>query len=236
MTDREDMATDPAGGDDRALAAEYVLGLLSEAETAAFEARLAAEPALEAEVVTWTEYFASLAGEVPETVPPAGLRRRIEARAFGAPAEDRRPFWRMLVPYGLGGVAAALVVWAALTFGILNMGGAEPLYVADASVTGGDLVVHIGYFEDAGELLVIREAGEVPAGSDIELWLIQGEAAPVSLGLLPQVEDRVRYDMPADLAALLPGATFAISQEPPGGSPLGTPTGPVLATAPVTPY
>jgi anti-sigma-K factor RskA len=60
------------------------------------------------------------------------------------------------------------------------------------------------------------------------LWLIAEGGAPVSLGLLePQGPSRIT--VPDDLRPVLAGATLAVSDEPPGGSPTGQPTGAVLA-------
>jgi anti-sigma-K factor RskA len=67
----------------------------------------------------------------------------------------------------------------------------------------------------------------------LELWLIAQDGVPVSLGLLAAGGETVLVP-PADLAAQLPGATLAVSAEPPGGSPTGSPTR-VLGAGPVTP-
>jgi anti-sigma-K factor RskA len=67
----------------------------------------------------------------------------------------------------------------------------------------------------------------------LELWLIEGDAAPVSLGVLPEApQARVPLDR-ALAARIAAGALLAISDEPEGGSPTGAPTGAVLAAGPV---
>jgi anti-sigma-K factor RskA len=68
-----------------------------------------------------------------------------------------------------------------------------------------------------------------------ELWLIPtGDARPRSLGLI-QPGQPIRLDIPADLAGrITPDATLAVSLEPPGGSPTGQPTGPVIANGKLT--
>lgn len=64
----------------------------------------------------------------------------------------------------------------------------------------------------------------VPVGKSLELWIMApGAAAPKSLGALPPAGRRV--PLPAMPAA---GATLLVSLEPPGGSPTGAPTGPVV--------
>lgn len=64
----------------------------------------------------------------------------------------------------------------------------------------------------------------VPAGHDLELWILRpGETAPAPLGVLPAGGARVTLKaMPPD------GTQMMVSLEPPGGSPTGRPTGPVL--------
>jgi anti-sigma-K factor RskA len=69
----------------------------------------------------------------------------------------------------------------------------------------------------------------------IELWLIPaGDTRPRSLGLI-QAGQPIRLDIPPDLARrLTPDAALAVSLEPPGGSPTGLPTGPVVALGKLT--
>jgi len=59
--------------------------------------------------------------------------------------------------------------------------------------------------------------------------LIAGDNPPQSLGLLP-ANGAIRLTIPDDLQALASAnSVFAVSLEPPGGSPTGLPTGPVVA-------
>ena len=67
-----------------------------------------------------------------------------------------------------------------------------------------------------------------------ELWVIPADGKPRSLGTMgagKQMHMRLA-DTLADL--LQQGATIAISVEPPGGSPTGAPTGPVVASGALT--
>ena len=69
----------------------------------------------------------------------------------------------------------------------------------------------------------------------LELWLVEGEQAPVSLGVLPQT-GQGEIDVPEDLRArLTKGVVLAVSLEPFGGSPTGAATGPVIALGEVRP-
>ena len=68
----------------------------------------------------------------------------------------------------------------------------------------------------------------------IELWLILPDQRPRSLGLI-QPGQPIRLTIPPDLAGrLTPDAALAVSLEPPGGSPTGQPTGPVIASGKLT--
>lgn len=222
------MTQDDLPMDDRALAGEYALGLMTRAEAAAFAARLADEPALRDLVARWETELAELADEIEPVTPPRRLGRRIEARLFGAP-----PWPRWLLP-GLVGVLGATLALALVVLPALQ--GArppvDPVYHADLATTEGTMVLAAGYDATTGELYVEPLRGPEP-GMAHELWLIAGENPPVSLGLVPGVRP-LRLPIAPGLAAALAGGVLAVSVEPPTGSPTGAPTGPVIATGEVT--
>jgi anti-sigma-K factor RskA len=83
---------------------------------------------------------------------------------------------------------------------------------------------------DSRTMTVRRVAAEQMPDKSYELWLVSNRfGSPRSLGLVGD-----REFTPAQLATFEPGtisdAVYAISLEPTGGSPTGTPTGPVLWT------
>ncbi len=213
--------------DDIALTGEYVLRLLGPEEVAEVEARLASEPALRRLVTEWQEGLATLADEVAEA-PPAALWRRIEAAAHGStPARRGVSPWRWLS----GGLVAALLA-VAVFFAIPPGPVSPPTHEAQIAAEDGSLIIQAALSAE-GELHLIREAGGPRPGRALELWLIaEGAPAPVSLGVLPEAAD-ARIPVPETLRAGFTGGTLAISDEPPGGSPTGAPTGDVLAAAPV---
>ena len=79
------------------------------------------------------------------------------------------------------------------------------------------------------EIRVLVEGAAPIPDRVFELWALPGAgAAPVSLGLLPAQGDAV-LPVPEQVRSILErGAALAVSVEPPGGSPTGQPTGPVL--------
>lgn len=225
----------PEEENDRVLAAEYALGLLTDEERAAFEARMATNPDLRAEVLAWDTHIAdAIMDEVEDVTPSPQVARRLKTVLF---KPDRTSFWQQLWPYGLGGAAAALVLWLMVSTGILLR--EEELLQADLvaelapTPEGAGLVIRANVDTVRGAVQVLRSAGEPPEGRVFELWLIAGDAAPVSLGLL-DADGSTLIDVPPEVVALLPGALLAISDEPPGGSPTGAPTGAVRAAGPLT--
>ncbi|MEO0830743.1 MAG: anti-sigma factor, partial [Pseudomonadota bacterium] len=72
------------------------------------------------------------------------------------------------------------------------------------------------------ELAVFTTGAGAPEGRALEVWLIEGDADPVSLGLIGGALSL------GDLT-FNTGTVLAVSIEPPGGSPSGTPTGQVVA-------
>lgn len=224
MTGRDDIPP-PDGGDD-ALAAEYALGLLDAEAARAFEARLAREPDLRAAYARWAEHFAGLTDGIAPVAPPAHLRRRVLGIA------PRRPVWRRGWAWAAGAVAAALLVW--INAGAPFLPDAEPEFVAEIAAEDRALVLAAAYDADTSQLVVDRQSGQAASGRVLELWLIAGDAAPVSLGVLPD-DPRAEIAVPQALRDLLAaGAILAVSDEPPGGSPTGQPTGAVLAVGQIT--
>ncbi|MCK0167307.1 anti-sigma factor [Jannaschia sp. S6380] len=215
MTDTTDI------DDDDALIGEYVLGLLDPDEAAEVERRLPDEPALSEHFRDWIEITTPmLVGR--DVAPPPRLRARIEERLFEAGGRRRR--W---VAWGalLGGPVAAFAV----AFLLLQP---SQVFAPDfrAEILAEDATLRVSALADDDELRVTRLEGGPRSGRALEVWLIAGEAAPLSLGLLPD-RGTLTVALPPSFAE---GAVLAISDEPPGGSPTGAPTGDVLAVGAVT--
>jgi anti-sigma-K factor RskA len=239
----DDPTIDPADGANL-VAAEYVLGVLGAEERREVERRLALEPALADEVAFWEERLGGLADAVAPVAPPPQAWSRIDAAIRAAisaaaptPTPSRPSLWQSLEfwrAFGIGAGALATASVAALTYlGVAptaraplmaTLGGSagQPNFVAAITATGDGLVV-------------------VPAAlltndpRAFELWLIPvGETRPRSLGLI-QPGQPIRLTIPPDLVGrVTPDATLAVSLEPPGGSPTGAPTGPVIAAGKLT--
>ncbi|HEX8513460.1 MAG TPA: anti-sigma factor [Allosphingosinicella sp.] len=231
------------------VAAEYVLGLLEGEALMSARGRAATEPAFAAAVAQWEARLEPLFEGFAEVAPPAHLwesiKRSLDSQeAAGSsvvPLQSRERLWR--------GWAVAMTAVAAGLALVLALGVAQPdpppsappaeqraptLFASLASEDGRAALAVA--FEPGRDTMVVTPARLLAAtGRDHELWLIAGEgAAPVSLGIVRGPTPR-RMPVPAALrGAVAPEATVALSVEPTGGSPTGSPTGPVIASGSVT--
>ena len=198
------------------LAAEYVLGTLPLAEREAAATRLRRDTHFALAVARWETRLENLNSGFAEA-PAPDLLPKIEARLFGTPA-PKTPFWK---GWFAGAAAAAALGLAVLVFWPPTPTPYTPLTTLAAE--GSALRYEVALRGD--ELRVARLAGPAAeAGRVHELWLIVGDAAPVSLGLIEGDE----VTLPASTFGA--GMVLAISLEPSGGSLTGAPTGPVLVT------
>lgn len=223
------------------LASEYALGVLDGAELAEARALATNDDGFRAEVARWKGRLAPLLDEAAPVPPPRRLWRRIDA-AIGGQSGNRDnvvQLRRSVMTWR--GVSAAMTALAACLALLLL---AQPRLVAPppASVsTAPPLVAMLGddkqmklmaSWDPAGNRLVLAMAGDMPADTSHahELWVIPSDGKPRSLGTMPS-KRQMHMRLADALAELMrQGATIAISVEPPGGSPTGAPTGPVIAS------
>jgi anti-sigma-K factor RskA len=231
--------------DDDFAAAEYALGTLDASERATLAARRLREPDLDEAIRAWEERLAPLAEAAPEVEPPRDLLPAIEARIRGASPEApgseaivelersiRR--WRAVA------LAASLVA-ALLAIGFVAREATRQTapreYVAILQKDAASPAIEVTVNLDKQELTVRPIAAQAPPGKAYELWIIDAKlGAPRSLGVIgdtPRGASLSAYD-----PAVVAGATYAVTVEPPGGSPDGKPSGtPVFVgkLIPVTP-
>lgn len=214
-----------------ALAAEYVAGTLRGPARRRFEVLLAAHPALQAAVRAWQARLMPLTGAVRPEAPPARVWTAIEARLW--PAAAPLPWWRRL---GVWRAASGVASVAALTLAVLLSNPAPVLapVVVVLQSTGAEGSMGASFVASVsgdGRALVTRPLQPVTLQVDrvLELWSVPPQGTPRSLGLIRADGTTVlaRDRLPA---TLLKGGTeaLAVSVEPPGGSPTGVPTGPVV--------
>lgn len=235
MTDSPDTPLTPEE-ENRVLAAEYTLRLMTADEERSFEARLAQDRALERDVAEWVAHFSDLAEEFAPVAPPKALKARLTNDLFGAPDKPASLWGRLGLWQGFSLVAtaaAAVMAVMLVTQTAPEAPASGPLFVSEIAAEDDSLRVLAVYDGSTGGLRVTRTAGEPATGRDFELWAIVGDNPPRSLGVLTD-DGTGNILLPEDLQGTVGGMVLAISDEPDGGSPTGAPTGAVLAVGEVT--
>jgi anti-sigma-K factor RskA len=226
-------------------AGEYVLGTLAGAECEAFRAALATDPQLQAEVREWERRLAPLAGAVTPENPSPAVWSAIEGRlaaAKVAPSDDtaaardgtpatvlrlRRSvvLWRGVAAMA-GALAAALILFIA--WGDLQPAAEQGQEYVAVVNRGGDLPALIVRVDTQQGVVTVRALGaEAPPGRSLELWYIGAGKPPKSLGVVENAAGPIV--IPAVLRqGGVEGATIAVTEEPKGGSPTGSPTGAIV--------
>jgi anti-sigma-K factor RskA len=222
--------------DDDILAGEYAIGVLQGEAREALARRLSDDPALSAKLRFWEEHFAQLANEIAPVTPPQDVLTKIEDRLFSGRQQVQKPslwnslgFWRGLAVASL----VAVVVIGGWNYSLQQAGAPGQALVAEVAGAQGLVKLVAFYDEETGALRINRTEGAAASGRSFELWLIAGNDAPISLGVLP-AETPTTHSIPVALRAKFPNGVLAISDEPQGGSPTGAPTGAVLATGKLT--
>ncbi len=222
----------PERGSDDMIAAEYVLGVLPAEERQAAARRIDAEPDFARLVDEWEIRLSPMAEAYSEAEPPASVEAAIDRRLFAGESRTVTSSWWSSLAFWRGLAAAslaALALYIAIPF--LSPPRGEPVerYVASLAPNASDVHYFVVYDARNQDVGLSHVTGARPEGRDFELWVIEGDSPPQSLGVVPEgqsvhlaVADAVRDKIEA-------GAVFAISLEPVGGSPTGQPTGPVVA-------
>ncbi|HJV61261.1 MAG TPA: anti-sigma factor [Albitalea sp.] len=212
------------------LAADYVAGTLRGPARRRFEALLPAHPLLRDAVRDWQARLMPLTAGIEPQAPPAVVWQRIERRLGGPVAGPAPMAWwsRLAVWRGVAGVAAAAAI--ALSLLLANPGPAQAPIVVVLDATGaganGAAAAFVASISGDGRAVVTKPLRGVSLQPDraLELWAVPPQGAPRSLGLISAQGTTIvkRGGVLRNTAAL------AVSLEPPGGSPTGAPTGPVL--------
>ena len=184
----------------------------------------------------WADRLFPLSQALPPAMPPDAVWRAIERRLPAGPANPRAPrvpVRRRLIAWGATALAASFVLALVFATDVLPPRDESIAAVGTELTAQSDGLAWAVTLDRQRGLLSLRRDGEVAAGTvhDLELWLIALDGGVRSLGVLPETAVAAVRLQPVHLDRLVPGATLAISREPPGGSPGPGPSGPVIASA-----
>lgn len=218
-------------------AAEYVMGTLDAQERAQFEAALATDAALRAEVYRWQDDLLGLAKGVAPIEPDPSLWAKIDSstnvrdapvrRVVPAPAAvpmQRLRWWQFAAVFS---TATAIVLATALGLRLGRQDDAQryvTVLQAEDKSTGWLVEVTSG---DKLRLVPIGPPTTLPPGKTLQFWTkLDRDAGPTSLGLVtPGRPVEIALDK---LPGLEANQLFELTLEPEAGSPIGRPTGPIL--------
>jgi len=211
------------------LAAEYVVGTLRGPARRRFERLCTVSAAATAARGRWEDRLSALALQLTPVEPRAEVWRNIRASLAADPRAriGERPRMTRWLPLAVAAVLLGIAVW----LGPRLLPQIEPTVMV--TVLGADPAHaqwRVERSADAHRLRLVTIAA-LAANPDktYELWALPRDGTPpVSLGLLPRQGDTARALSERQAAALLAAGKLAVSIEPPGGSPTGAPTGPVV--------
>ncbi|MFP5593978.1 anti-sigma factor domain-containing protein [Kluyvera sp. 142486] len=207
-------------------AAIYVLGLTDPLKRRQLDKRLNEDGDFAAEVARWQKAFSAIDVTSRDVAPSPGLWQHIErdlapiqtAHAVSS-AQNRPLFW-------LGWALAAALGGVVVFTQVIKPDAAPALQtIAILSDKQSERQFVVMLDKSVSTLQVSALDVTLPRDKTLQLWMIKGSAPPRSLGLITQ-RDGNTFKLPAE--ALDNQTILAISLEPPGGSPLPGPSGPVV--------
>lgn len=208
------------------LAGAYVVGSLRGAARARFERACGASHSLRAAVRRWEDQLMPLHQDLVPTTPSARVWEHIAQRTRSqAPVARRRPRWHWAL---IGALSLSVLVVVSIRLlhppyqvvAAVGQDRQHPLWNISRSAGSGTLAIH-----------ALQQVQSNPQQA-YELWALASDGKPpVSLGLLPRSGTIERRLSASQRAALVNAKHLAVSLEPAGGSPTGSPTGPVLYVA-----
>jgi anti-sigma-K factor RskA len=214
------------------LAAEYALGTLPAAERAAVALRARSEASLAAAIEAWERRLGPLAETVPPRDVPADVWSKIEARIAEGGEGNVVSIERRLRRWRSGALtASAIAAGLALFVGLREFAPPtkDKMLVAVLQKDAQSPAFLVSVDLDKRQLTIRAVAAKPEPGKSYELWLVHDDLkTPRSLGLVGAEPVTVAPTLAAYAPNVIEDATLAVSLEPPGGSPTGAPTGPVL--------
>lgn len=213
-------------------AAEYVLGLTDDETRHRLDKRLNDDSAFAAEVLHWQKAFSGIDLLTHDVIPSSAVWPLIEqdldqrSDASGSSLIRRQPgFW---LGWGLAAAMAGLLIYNQVIKPD-RLHSLQPIAVLSGAQPNAQFVVSL---DKSASLIQISALNiTLPENKALQLWLIRGNAAPQSLGLINHTDSNAFRLPPGELNNQ---TVLAVSLEPVGGSKLSGPSGPVVFQGKVT--
>lgn len=214
------------------LSAEDALGTLRGSAYRRWQRLCKSDNELGNQVVGWDQLLAPMAHWLPETPVPEQVWTGIERALFAAPTPIRNTSRMRWVGVALA-MAASLSLWLALPTTSPTIITPTPQLQALSTLSSEHEATRWQLSKQGDDQLSIRssEVWQQPANRSLQLWAIDANGTPHSLGVIHLVKQTATLKLSAEQLAQLANVTvFAISDEPLGGSASALPSGPVLFT------
>ncbi len=231
--------------DREALAAEYVLGTLDADERVRVQLMIETDAPFATLVHAWEKKLGELHHTIAPVEPPAQVWQRIVARLDGHPLQGggadiidltrRLRRWRNAAVTS-GAIAASLMMFVAvkevspgLLPGFLRPAESNQRFVAVLQEGNGSPGFVMTVDLKSKSFSVRKVGSDAPAGRSYQMWFVHPsfQSGPRSLGVWRDGGPDIRTTLAQYSDDIVNNATYAVSIEPLGGSPTGSPTGPV---------
>jgi anti-sigma-K factor RskA len=226
------------------LAAEYVLGTLDVAERKVVAARRRTDAQLNRAIEAWETRLDPLVDRIPGIEPPPYMFRSIADRLEALQGQASKPP-RSLLSRRRAFVAGACAMAACLALAVVwrrELPGIPTTLVAllQRSVAGTALEdgpndwtpfrFEVSFDLRASTIEVTPVAAAASSTRHYQLWLIPRDRGgpPISLGVIALPKTTTSPWLATYPPNDLLNTTLAVSLEPEGGSPIGTPSGPLV--------
>ncbi|RTE86590.1 MULTISPECIES: anti-sigma factor domain-containing protein [Gammaproteobacteria] len=205
------------------LARRYVIGLMRGQARVKFVSLMQRDSKISQQVVYWEGQLHDLTERLQPVSPPKKSWNNIHGRLFSN-VKKKFDLWHWLGAFG----SVAAIVLTVLLIGQTNHIVDEPNQ--KFAVIQNDDKQTLWVLNVSNNSIEVSPQPSIEGYSDkdYELWMLPKDGSnPISLGLLPESEDRIVLTAPPGFSLAEIGG-LAVSLEPAGGSTTGLPSGPVL--------
>lgn len=214
-----------------AICGEYLVGTLRGGARRRFERALANEPVVKSRLQYWERFLAVSYAEDFAIQPSPAVWRRI-GRDLDLRRLSRSPWYSRIWLWRVWAAAATVGLALALALPHMALRAPPPTEYSTVAVLAGNTPEAQVTAALSTDRRSLRLAAKLPVQASsvqsFELWLLPVEGgAPVPLAVMGTLDTAVELP-PSQVSRFVHGAKLAVSVEPAGGSPTGTPTGPVI--------